>query len=103
MHHQAAHTGREFASDDFDLQESGDKHEAPRRTSFVGEAETYYPTMDTFWLVSALAVNGRRVEEARELFERVIAPSNDLGPLSEEYDVKRQRQVGNFPGAFSHL
>jgi GH15 family glucan-1,4-alpha-glucosidase len=56
----------------------------------------------SFWLVSALAVNGR-VDEARGLFERVIALSNDLGLLAEEYDVGRQRQVGNFPQAFSHL
>jgi pentatricopeptide repeat protein len=56
----------------------------------------------SFWLVSALATNGR-VEEARELFERLLALSNDLGLLAEEYDVKRQRQVGNFPQAFSHL
>ncbi len=56
----------------------------------------------SFWLVSALAVNGR-VDEARELLERLIALSNDLGLLAEEYDVKRQRQVGNFPQAFSHL
>jgi GH15 family glucan-1,4-alpha-glucosidase len=56
----------------------------------------------SFWLVSALAVNGR-VDEARALFERLIGLSNDLGLLSEEYDVARQRQVGNFPQAFSHL
>jgi GH15 family glucan-1,4-alpha-glucosidase len=56
----------------------------------------------SFWLVSALAVNGR-IDEARELFERLIALRNDLGLLAEEYDVKRQRQVGNFPQAFSHL
>jgi GH15 family glucan-1,4-alpha-glucosidase len=56
----------------------------------------------SFWLVSALAMNGR-VHEARTLFERLIGLSNDLGLLSEEYDVARQRQVGNFPQAFSHL
>ena len=56
----------------------------------------------SFWLVSALALNGR-VSEARALFERLIALASDLGLLSEEYDVKRQRQVGNFPQAFSHL
>jgi len=56
----------------------------------------------SFWLVSAVALNGR-VGEARALFERLIALANDLGLLSEEYDVKRQRQVGNFPQAFSHL
>jgi GH15 family glucan-1,4-alpha-glucosidase len=56
----------------------------------------------SFWLVSALALNGR-VSEARALFERLLGLSNDLGLLSEEYDVPRQRQVGNFPQAFSHL
>ena len=56
----------------------------------------------SFWLVSALARNNR-VEEARALFERLLGLTNDLGLLSEEYDVKRQRHVGNFPQAFSHL
>jgi GH15 family glucan-1,4-alpha-glucosidase len=56
----------------------------------------------SFWLVNALARNGR-VPEARDLFERLAALTNDLGLLSEEYDVGRGRQVGNFPQAFSHL
>jgi GH15 family glucan-1,4-alpha-glucosidase len=56
----------------------------------------------SFWLVSALALNGR-VGEARTLFERLVSLSNDLGLLAEEYDVKHGRQVGNFPQAFSHL
>jgi GH15 family glucan-1,4-alpha-glucosidase len=56
----------------------------------------------SFWLVNALARNGR-VDEARSLFERLIGLSNDLGLLAEEYDVGRRRQVGNFPQAFSHL
>jgi GH15 family glucan-1,4-alpha-glucosidase len=56
----------------------------------------------SFWLVSALALNGRKAE-ARALFERLLGLSNDLGLLAEEYDVARGRQVGNFPQAFSHL
>jgi GH15 family glucan-1,4-alpha-glucosidase len=56
----------------------------------------------SFWLVSALALNGR-VDDARELFERLAGLANDLGLLAEEYDVGRGRQVGNFPQAFSHL
>jgi GH15 family glucan-1,4-alpha-glucosidase len=56
----------------------------------------------SFWLVNALARNGR-VDEARTLFERLIGLANDLGLLAEEYDVGRRRQVGNFPQAFSHL
>ena len=56
----------------------------------------------SFWLVSALALNGR-VGEARTLFDRLLALSNDLGLFAEEYDVDRKRQVGNFPQAFTHL
>src|SRR5690606_3454831 len=56
----------------------------------------------SFWLVSALALNGR-TEEARSLFDRLLGLSNDLGLLAEEYDVAHGRQVGNFPQAFSHL
>jgi len=56
----------------------------------------------SFWLVSALALNGR-VDEARTLFQRLLGLSNDLGLLAEEYDVELGRQVGNFPQAFSHL
>jgi GH15 family glucan-1,4-alpha-glucosidase len=56
----------------------------------------------SFWLVSALALNGR-IAQARALFERLLGLRNDLGLLSEEYDVTRSRQVGNFPQAFSHL
>jgi GH15 family glucan-1,4-alpha-glucosidase len=56
----------------------------------------------SFWLVSALALGGR-LADARALFERLLGLRNDLGLLAEEYDVRRRRQVGNFPQAFSHL
>jgi GH15 family glucan-1,4-alpha-glucosidase len=56
----------------------------------------------SFWLVMALARNGR-LDDARALFERLLGLTNDLGLLAEEYDVERRRQVGNFPQAFSHL
>jgi GH15 family glucan-1,4-alpha-glucosidase len=58
--------------------------------------------MTTFWLVDNLALIGRG-DEARELFERLRGLSNDVGLLSEEYDPKAQRMLGNFPQAFSHL
>ena len=56
----------------------------------------------SFWLVGALALTGR-LDEGRALYERLLGLTNDLGLLSEEYDVVRKRQVGNFPQAFSHL
>jgi len=43
------------------------------------------------------------LEEACEMFERLLTLRNDLGLLSEEYDPQRERLVGNFPQAFSHI
>jgi GH15 family glucan-1,4-alpha-glucosidase len=56
----------------------------------------------SFWLADALTGIGRR-EEAEGLFTRLLGLRNDLGLLSEEYDVGAQRQVGNTPQAFSHV
>ncbi|MER5866314.1 glycoside hydrolase family 15 protein [Kitasatospora sp. NPDC002040] len=56
----------------------------------------------SFWLADALAATGRRTE-ARELFERVLALTNDLGLLAEEYDPDRRHQLGNAPQAFTHV
>jgi GH15 family glucan-1,4-alpha-glucosidase len=56
----------------------------------------------SFWLVDALALIGRR-DEAVELFERMLGLCNDVGLLSEEYDPRAGRLVGNFPQAFSHI
>jgi GH15 family glucan-1,4-alpha-glucosidase len=56
----------------------------------------------SFWLVSAYALAGRR-DDATELMDRVVGLSNEVGLLSEEYDVAGNRMVGNFPQAFSHL
>jgi GH15 family glucan-1,4-alpha-glucosidase len=44
-----------------------------------------------------------RDDEARELFERLVAVSNDLGLLAEEYDPHEKRLLGNFPQAFTHV
>jgi GH15 family glucan-1,4-alpha-glucosidase len=56
----------------------------------------------TFWLADAYVLAGR-LEPARALFENLLAIRNDLGLLAEEYDVRAQCQVGNFPQAFSHV
>ncbi|MFB7761995.1 glycoside hydrolase family 15 protein [Streptomyces xiamenensis] len=56
----------------------------------------------SFWMADDLAMIGR-VDEARKLFERLLSLRNDLGLLAEEWDPRRQRQVGNFPQAFSHV
>jgi GH15 family glucan-1,4-alpha-glucosidase len=56
----------------------------------------------SFWLVSAYARAGR-LDEAHALFDRLCGLANDVGLLSEEYDARGHRMVGNFPQAFSHL
>jgi GH15 family glucan-1,4-alpha-glucosidase len=56
----------------------------------------------SFWMVYALWGIGRK-REAEELFDRLLALRNDVGLLSEEYDTRAQRLVGNFPQAFTHL
>jgi GH15 family glucan-1,4-alpha-glucosidase len=56
----------------------------------------------SFWYVDNLALLGRH-EEAAEMFERLLAIRNDVGLLAEEFDVKHNRQLGNFPQAFSHV
>jgi GH15 family glucan-1,4-alpha-glucosidase len=56
----------------------------------------------SFWLADAYLMCGRR-DDAVALFERLLSLRNDVGLLSEEYDPRAQRLVGNFPQAFSHL
>jgi GH15 family glucan-1,4-alpha-glucosidase len=56
----------------------------------------------SFWLCDAYMSIGRH-DDAKELFERLLAIRNDLGLLAEEYEPREKRQQGNFPQAFSHV
>jgi GH15 family glucan-1,4-alpha-glucosidase len=56
----------------------------------------------SFWLANNYKMQHRDAE-ARALFERLLSLRNDVGLLAEEYDPMTQRQLGNFPQAFSHL
>jgi len=65
-----------------------------------GGEGTFLPC--SFWLVVCLHLLGRK-DEAKAMFERLLALRNDMGLLSEEYDPVQKRMLGNFPQALTHL
>jgi GH15 family glucan-1,4-alpha-glucosidase len=56
----------------------------------------------SFWLVDNYILQGR-YDEARNLFDRLLARCNDVGLLSEQFDPLTGRMLGNFPQAYSHV
>jgi GH15 family glucan-1,4-alpha-glucosidase len=56
----------------------------------------------SFWLVDGYVMMGR-IDEAKQLFERLLELRNDLGLLAEQYDASRRHLIGNYPQAFSHV
>jgi GH15 family glucan-1,4-alpha-glucosidase len=56
----------------------------------------------SFWYVDNLALQDR-LQEARDMFKKLLSLCNDVGLLAEEYDPEAKRQMGNFPQAFSHV
>ena len=56
----------------------------------------------SFWFADNLHLQGRD-QEAEQLYERLLDLRNDVGLISEEYDLKQKRLVGNFPQAFTHV
>ncbi|WP_406207185.1 glycoside hydrolase family 15 protein [Kitasatospora sp. NBC_01560] len=77
------------------------RYQAHRRADGLSGGEGAFLAC-SFWLADALAATGRR-GEARELFARVVGLANDLGLLSEQWDPRARRQLGNTPQAFSHV
>ncbi|MEM9531195.1 MAG: glycoside hydrolase family 15 protein [Pseudomonadota bacterium] len=70
-----------------------------RAADDFGEPENAF-NICTFWYIDALAVIGRR-EEARDLFENMLASRNPLGLLSEDIDPETNELWGNFPQTYS--
>lgn len=64
-----------------------------------GEPENAF-NICTFWFIDALAEIGRE-DEARALFENMLACRNSLGLLSEDVDPKTHELWGNFPQTYS--
>jgi len=66
-----------------------------------GTPETSF-TICTFWYIDALAAIGRK-DEAREMFDAVLARRNHLGLLSEDLTFDSGELWGNFPQTYSHV
>lgn len=54
----------------------------------------------TFWLIECLALTGR-TDEARELYERMLARLTPSGLLSEDADIETGEPWGNYPQTYS--
>jgi GH15 family glucan-1,4-alpha-glucosidase len=84
------------------------RYQLPEPTPGMGPAVDGLPGGEgaflacSFWLANALHMIGSD-DEANELFDRLLKLRNDVGLLSEEYDPRYGRQVGNTPQAFSHV
>lgn len=56
----------------------------------------------TFWLAGCLASQGRR-ESAWTYYRRATECANDIGLLSEEFDIEQRQMLGNFPQGLTHV
>ena len=70
-----------------------------RHEDDFGQPSTAF-TVCAFWYVDALAAVGRR-DDARALFERLLARRTRLGLLSEDIDAMTGELWGNFPQTYS--
>jgi GH15 family glucan-1,4-alpha-glucosidase len=61
---------------------------------------TFLPV--SFLYADNLALQGR-IEEAEQMFGRLLGLCNDVGLLAEEYDPAQARMLGNFPQALTHV
>ncbi|MFD4576357.1 glycoside hydrolase family 15 protein [Streptomyces sp. NPDC058417] len=73
---------------------------APGRDGLPGDEGAFL--ICSGWMITGLAKVGR-VDEAEVLLDGLLRTRNDLGLMSEEWDPRWQRQLGNLPQAFSHL
>ena len=56
----------------------------------------------SFWVVGFHTLRGE-LEPARDLLDRLLQRSNDLGLFAEEFALSTGEQIGNFPQGFTHM
>ena len=59
-------------------------------------------TACSFWVAGLHTLRGE-LEPARDLLDRLLQRSNDLGLFSEEIEPSTGEQIGNFPQGFTHM
>ena len=64
-----------------------------------GEPENAF-TICSFWYIDTIAAQGR-LDEARELFDELLARRNSLGLLAEDLDIRTGELWGNYPQTYS--
>jgi len=72
-----------------------------RNPDDFGETSSAFTTC-SFWWAEALALTGR-LDEAVELFHRLLTYTNPVGLFSEDIDPVTGRLLGNFPQAYTHV
>lgn len=72
-----------------------------RRTDDFG-TPTHAFVICTFWMIQALALQGRK-DEARSMLERSLVSANHVGLFAEHFDPDKMVQRGNFPQCYSHV
>jgi GH15 family glucan-1,4-alpha-glucosidase len=73
---------------------------SPRGTLMKLREGAFLPC--SFWLADYYVLAGQR-DKAEQLLQRLLKIQNDVGLLAEEYDMDKNRQLGNFPQALSHV
>jgi GH15 family glucan-1,4-alpha-glucosidase len=71
----------------------------PGRDGLPGTEGAFLPC--SFWLVQALALNGRQ-REAVDLFAQLLDRASPLDLYAEEMDPETGEQLGNYPQALTH-
>jgi len=91
------------AAIEHDLMRDGLLRRYRTETDTDGVAGDEHPFLAcSFWLVQQYAASGR-LDDATALMDRLVALRNDVGLISEQYDVTNGAQTGNTPQALSHL